>query len=43
MDEGMDSSSAQPSALAGVALFADWTTQPEEWETYQRLWLDEAR
>jgi hypothetical protein len=24
--------------LAGVALFADYTTQPDEWATYHRLW-----
>ena len=26
-------------AFAGVALFADYTTSPSEWETYRRLWL----
>jgi hypothetical protein len=26
--------------LAGVALFADYTTQPGEWATYRRLWLE---
>ncbi|MBC7541454.1 MAG: hypothetical protein H7338_01850 [Candidatus Sericytochromatia bacterium] len=23
----------------GVAIYADWTTDPAEWETYRRLWL----
>jgi spore germination protein YaaH len=23
----------------GVAVYADWTTDPAEWETYRRLWL----
>lgn len=27
-------------AFAGVALFADYTTQPEEWRSYEDLWLD---
>ncbi|MCE5238528.1 hypothetical protein LLH23_08555 [bacterium] len=26
-------------ALAGVALFADYTTEPAEWDAYERLWL----
>ena len=37
--EGLADPHAQPSVFAGVALFADYTTQPEEWETYRRLWL----
>jgi hypothetical protein len=28
------------SAFAGVALFADWTTQDEEWKVYRELWLE---
>jgi hypothetical protein len=27
-----------PSNIRGVALFADWTTSPQEWETYEQLW-----
>jgi hypothetical protein len=37
--EGMSDARAAPSVFAGVAPFADYTTQPEEWETYRRLWL----
>jgi hypothetical protein len=37
--EGMSDSRAGASAFAGIALFADWTTQPEEWELYRRHWL----
>jgi hypothetical protein len=22
----------------GVALYAEWTTDPEEWEVYERFW-----
>lgn len=27
-------------SLTGVALFADYTTEPAEWEAYRRLWLE---
>ncbi|MBI3911268.1 MAG: hypothetical protein HY320_10085 [Armatimonadetes bacterium] len=37
--EGLASPRADPSVFAGVAPFADYTTQPEEWETYRQLWL----
>jgi hypothetical protein len=37
--EGLADPRADRSAFAGVALFADYTTQPEEWETYRSLWL----
>jgi hypothetical protein len=37
--KGVREGLADPSVLAGVALFADYTTQPEEWETYRALWL----
>lgn len=37
--EGLADPSANRSVFAGVALFADYTTQPEEWETYRALWL----
>jgi hypothetical protein len=33
---------AELSVFAGVAPFADYTTQPEEWATYRRLWLEET-
>jgi hypothetical protein len=32
--------SEQSRSFAGVALFADYTTDTAEWETYQRLWLE---
>jgi hypothetical protein len=38
--EGMADPRARPSVFAGVAPFADYTTQPEEWETYRVLWRD---
>jgi hypothetical protein len=27
----------------GVALYADWTTDPSEWSTYERVWRGGAR
>ena len=36
--EGLGRPDAERGAFAGVALFADYTTQPAEWETYARLW-----
>lgn len=41
--EGLAHPDAAPRAFAGVAPFADYTTQPEEWATYRRLWLEKAR
>jgi hypothetical protein len=38
--EGLADPRANLSAFAGVAPFADYTTQPEEWRTYRTLWLD---
>jgi hypothetical protein len=38
--EGLADPRAERSVFAGVALFADYTTQPEEWETYRTWWLD---
>jgi hypothetical protein len=40
--EGLADSRAERSVFAGVAPFADYTTQPEEWETYRELWLHRA-
>jgi len=37
--EGMSDLRAEPSVFAGVALFANWVTEPEEWQTYRDLWL----
>ncbi len=37
--EGMTDPKASPSVVAGVAPFADYTTQESEWQTYQSWWL----
>jgi spore germination protein YaaH len=39
VQEGLADSRTDRSVFAGVAPFADYTTQPEEWETYRTLWL----
>lgn len=36
--EGLADAQADPSVVAGVALFADYTTQDSEWKTYQDWW-----
>lgn len=38
--EGLSNWRADLSVFAGVALFADYTTQPEEWRMYEKLWLE---
>lgn len=38
--EGLRDRQAAPETFEGVALFADWTTQPDEWATYRAVWLD---
>lgn len=35
---GLSDSRANPSVVAGVAPFADYTTQPSEWQIYQKWW-----
>lgn len=37
--EGLADPRAAPEVFAGVAPFADYTTQPDEWAEYRRLWL----
>jgi len=37
--EGLANPRAVTSAFSGVALFADYTTDADEWRTYERLWL----
>lgn len=37
--EGMDDPKASPAVVAGVAPFADYTTQEPEWASYQKWWL----
>jgi hypothetical protein len=41
--EGLADPRAGHSVFAGVAPFADYTTQPEEWAAYRVLWLNDAR
>ncbi len=41
--EGLSDSNAEPSAFAGVAIFADYTTSQEAWNTYQAQWLTPSR
>ena len=36
--EGLADSQADPAVVAGVAPFADYTTQDSEWKTYQAWW-----
>ena len=36
--EGLASPRATPVAVEGVAVFANWTTEPQEWELYETLW-----
>jgi Glycosyl hydrolases family 18 len=38
--EGLADPRAGRSVFAGVAPFADYTTQPDEWKTYRKLWLN---
>lgn len=37
--EGMSAPGADPSVFAGAALFADYTTDGAEWETWSETWL----
>ena len=37
--EGLDSPNAKLSAFQDVSIFADYTTDKDEWETYRDLWL----
>ena len=37
--EGLQAKHAQPAVFAGVAIFADYTTDATEWHTYDRAWL----
>jgi hypothetical protein len=38
--EGLADARADTTVFAGVAPFADYTTQAEEWQGYEELWLD---
>jgi hypothetical protein len=35
---GVADPQAELSVFAGVAPFADYTTQPDEWRTYRTMW-----
>lgn len=37
--EGLDSGKAELKAFAGIAMFADYTTDESEWRTYRKLWV----
>lgn len=37
--DGLADTTARPEVFAGVALFADYTTDADEWHTYEDLWL----
>ena len=37
--EGLSEAEPNVGSFAGVALFADYTTEPDEWDTYRKLWL----
>jgi hypothetical protein len=41
--EGLASPATAREVFAGVAPFADYTTQLEEWDTYRELWLNGSR
>jgi hypothetical protein len=41
--EGLSDPHADISVFAGVAPFADYTTGPEDWETYRTLWLQRRK
>jgi len=41
--EGLGSPNADLSVFAGIAPFADYTTEPDEWTTYRELWLEGGR
>lgn len=37
--QGLGASRSAKDVFAGVAIFADYTTEEAEWQTYRRLWL----
>jgi len=41
--QGLREAGANRAVFAGVAPFADYTTEAAEWETYRRLWLGQSR
>lgn len=41
--EGLADSQSAPDAFAGVAIFADYTTDNGEWHTYRKWWLQKEQ
>jgi hypothetical protein len=41
--EGLANPNAKVSAFQGVAIFADYTTDKDEWKTYRDLWLERTK
>jgi hypothetical protein len=41
--EGLADARAVPATFAGIALFADYTTDESEWQTYRRWWTEDQR
>ncbi len=39
--QGLNDPQTDLSVFAGLAPFADYTTEPDEWETWRELWLDD--
>ncbi len=37
--EGLDDRKTVPASFAGISIFADYTTAPDEWQEWSRLWL----
>lgn len=40
---GLDRLDRQPAHPVGLAIFAEWTTTPDEWALYQATWVHPAR
>src|SRR6266545_201205 len=40
---GLDRLDRQPSHPVGLAIYADWTTTPDEWALYQAAWVQPGR
>ena len=38
--EGLADPSADPHVIAGVSMFADYTTDEREWQTYRQAWIN---
>jgi hypothetical protein len=38
--EGLSDRQTLSSSFAGISIFADWTTTPDEWQQWSQLWLE---